>query len=210
MDKNFLKKERKTVADFMVRLYDRGLTTISGGNISLLHDYYVLMTPSGLDKGKLKAKHIVIMTREGENLTPELTPTMEKDMHLAIYRSNSQVKAVVHAHPVTATAFTSTDKSISTDMLGELYALLREPGRVAYSTMGTDCLAEQVGEAAKEYRVILLANHGVLSTGASLLEAFDRIELLEIAAKTTLINEFLKQKKSISDEDLKKIAALKP
>ena len=136
MDKNFLKKERKAVADFMVRLYHRGLTTISGGNISLLHDTYVLMTTSGLDKGKLKAKHIVILTREGENLTPELTPTMEKDLHLA--------------------------------------------------------------------------NHGVLSTEASLLEAFDRIELLEIPAKTSLIYEFLKQKISISEEDLKKIAALKP
>jgi L-fuculose-phosphate aldolase len=111
---------------------------------------------------------------------------------------------------VTATAFTATDKTIGTDMLGELYALLREPGWVGYSTMGTQSLADEVGEAAKAYRVILLENHGVLATGANLLEAFDRIELLEIAAKTSLIHEFLKQKKSISAEDLKKIAALKP
>lgn len=113
-----MKKERKVVANFMRRLYERGLTTISGGNISMLCDDYVLMTPSGLDKGRLKAKQIVIMTREGENLTPDLTPTIEKHMHLAIYKSNPEVKAIVHAHPVTATAFTSTDKSISTDMLG--------------------------------------------------------------------------------------------
>ena len=205
-----LKKERKQVADFMVRLYDRGLTTISGGNISLLCGEHVLMTPSGLDKGRLKAKHIVVMTRKGENLTPGLKPTMEKDMHLAIYRNKPGVRAVVHAHPLTATAFTSTDQAISTDMLGELYALLREPGRVGYATMGTDGLAEQVGAAAKDYRVILLDNHGVLSTGQDLLEAFDRIELLEIAAKTTLINLFLNQKNSLSDEDLRKIAELKP
>ncbi len=149
------KKERKEVAGFMCRLYERGLTTISGGNISMLCDNNVLMTPSGLDKGRLKAKHIVIMTMDGENLTPELTPTIEKDMHLAIYKNNSEVKAIVHAHPVTATAFSSTNKTISTDMLGELYALLREPGRIGYATMGTMNLAEQVGEAAKKYRVML-------------------------------------------------------
>ena len=76
--------------------------------------------------------------------------------------------------------------------------------------MGTKSLAEQVGEAAKKYRVMLMDNHGVLSTGTNILEAFDRIELLEIAAKTTLINEFLNQKNRIAEEDLKKIAALKP
>ena len=210
MEEKIYKKEKKVVADYMRRLYERGLTTISGGNISILCDDHVLMTPSGQDKGRLKAKQIVIMSMDGENLTPELTPTIEKDMHLAIYRNNPEVKAIVHAHPVTATAFTSTDKSISTDMLGELYALLREPGRVGYATMGTTSLAEQVGEAAKKYRVMLMDNHGVLSTGTTILEAFDRIELLEIAAKTTLINEFLNQKNCIADEDLKKIAELKP
>jgi len=203
-------KEKKQVADFMVRLYERGLTTISGGNISLLCKDYVLMTPSGLDKGRLKAKYIVIMTMDGRNLTPQLSPTSEKEMHLAIYRNNSQVKAIVHAHPVIATAFSSTSKAISTDMLSELYAMLREPGRVGYATMGTLSLAEQVGEAATRYRVMLLDNHGVVSVGRSIVEAFNRIELLEIAAKTTLINEFLKQKNSISEEGLKKIAELIP
>lgn len=198
------------MADFMVRLYERGLSTASGGNISLLSDDHVLMTPAGLDKGRLKARDIVILTMDGENLTPELTPTSEIDMHLAIYKNNKQVKAIVHAHPVTATAFASTSKSISTDMLSELYALLREPGRVGYATMGTKSLAEQVGEAATRYRVMLLDNHGVVAVGHTILEAFDRVELLEIAAKTTLINEFLKQKNSISGEDLDKIAKLLP
>ncbi|MCP4311944.1 MAG: class II aldolase/adducin family protein [Bacteroidetes bacterium] len=205
-----MKKGKKVVADYMRRLYERGLTTISGGNISMLCDDHVLMTPSGLDKGRLKAKQIVIMTMDGENLTPDLTPTIEMDMHLAIYKNNADVKAIIHAHPVTATAFSSTDKAISTDMLSELYALLREPGRVGYATMGTKSLADQVGEAAKKYRVMLMDNHGVLSTGTNILEAFDRIELLEIAAKTTLINDFLNQKNPIAEEDLKKIAALIP
>jgi len=198
------------VADFMVRLYERGLSTASGGNISLLCGDYVLMTPAALDKGRLKARHIVILSRAGENLTPELAPSSEKDMHLEIYKNNSQVKAIVHAHPVTATAFATTGKSISTDMLSELYAMLREPGRVGYATMGTEDLARQVGKAAREYRALLLDNHGVLTTGKTLLEAFDRVELLEIAAKTTLINEFLKQKNSLSGDDLDKLARIIP
>jgi len=103
------------------------------------------MTPSGLDKGRLKAKHVVVMTGEGENLTPDLVPSVEKDMHLEIYKNNPEVKAIVHAHPVTATAFTATETTISTDMLSKLYTFLREPGMVDYATMGTANLAKQVG-----------------------------------------------------------------
>ena len=120
------KEERREIAYFMRRLYKMGLTTTSGGNISRLCDDYVLMTPSTLDKARLKAKHIVVLSLEGENLTPDLKPTMEKEMHIEIYRKNSEVKAIVHAHPVTATAFACTGKSVSTTLIAESYAILNK------------------------------------------------------------------------------------
>ena len=202
------KEERREIAYFMRRLYKMGLTTTSGGNISRRCDDYVLMTPSTLDKARLKAKHIVILSLEGENLTPDLKPTMEKEMHIEIYRKNSEVKAIVHAHPVTATAFACTGKTVSTTLIAESYAILGIPVRAKYATMGTKELAGIVSEAASGNKVVLMDNHGVLATGKNLLQAFDRIEVLENAAKTTLICEILRDTKNIPESELRVLAKM--
>ena len=185
-----------------------GLTTTSGGNISRRCDDYVLMTPSTLDKARLRAKHIVVLTLDGENLTPDLNPTMEKEMHLEIYKKRSEVKAIVHAHPVTATAFACTGRSVSTTLIAESYAILGVPVRAGYATMGTKELAGIVSEAACGNKVVLMDNHGVLATGKNLLQAFDRIEVLENAAKTTLICEILGETKNIPESELRVLAKM--
>ncbi len=81
------KAERKEVAHFMRRLYKHALTTTSGGNISFrLSDELILITPTATDKGRMKWKEVGIVTISGENLTPDLKPSIETAMHLAIYK----------------------------------------------------------------------------------------------------------------------------
>ncbi|MEN8157973.1 MAG: class II aldolase/adducin family protein [Bacteroidota bacterium] len=199
-----LKQERKEIAYFMRRLYRMGLTTTSGGNISIRCDNHVLLTPSALDKARIKANQVAIFTLDGENLTPDLKPTMEKEMHFAIYRKDRGVKAIVHAHPVTASAFACTHRTISTKMMVESYAILGIPVRAKYATMGSKALADHVAEAAIGNKVVIMENHGVLATGETLLQAFDRIEVLENAARTTLITEvLLKDQTTLSESELK-------
>lgn len=202
------KNERKEIARFMRRLYRMGLTSTSGGNISMLCENHIIITPSALDKGRMKARQIAVMTMEGKNLTPDLKPTSEKDMHIEIYKRNSTVKAIVHAHPVTASAFACTDKSISTTMMAEHYAILGIPVRAEYATMGTMDLALHVASAAAKSNVIIMDNHGVLATGKTVLQAFDRIEVLENAAKTTLITDILQEKKIIPKSELDILAKI--
>ena len=202
------KKERKEVAYFMRRLYKMGLTTTSGGNISMLCDDHILITPSTLDKGRLKAKDIAVLTTRGINLTPEIKPTSEKDMHVEIFRKNKHVQAIVHAHPVTASAFACTKNEISTDLMAEHYAILGTPVRASYATTGTKELAMTVSEACTKSKAVLMDNHGVLATGKSLLQAFDRIELLENAAKLSLITRIIKDKNTIPDAELMVLAKL--
>ncbi len=197
------KKERIEVAYFMRRLYKMGLTTTSGGNISRLFNNHILVTPSTLDKGRLKAKHIAILTIDGKNLTPEIKPTSEMDMHIEIYKKNNRAKAIVHAHPVTASAFACTKNDINTELMAEHHAILGTPLRAMYATMGTKELAKIVSEISIMSNTILMDNHGVLATGETLLQAFDRIEVLENAAKLTLITEIIKGKKTIPDSELK-------
>ncbi len=193
------KKERKEIARFMRRLYSRGLTTTSGGNISLrVSDDTILITPSATDKGSMKWKEVGILSIMGANLTPGLKPSIESEMHLEIYRKNSAILSVIHAHPVFASAFTAMNEGINTSLTAEARVICGEPLLVPYAVMGSNELAEKVAEYSVRSDVLLMENHGVLTTGANLLQAFDKLEVLENAARMTLIVEMKGKKKGLS------------
>lgn len=183
----------------MRRLYSQGLTTTSGGNISLrISDDIIIITPSATDKGRMRWKEVGIMNIKGENLTPGLKPSIEHEMHLSIYRKNKDVKAIVHAHPVFASAYTAMKCKIYTNLTAEARAICGDPLFVPYATMGTKELASLAAQSATKSDVLLLENHGILTTGQGLLQAFDKIEVLENAAKMTLIVEMTKKKSPLS------------
>ena len=193
------KKERKEVARFMRRLYKQGLTTTSGGNISLkISDDLVALTPSATDKGEMKWCEVGLMNILGENLTPDLKPSIESAMHLAIYKRKPAVKAIVHAHPVCASAFTAMKMEIETNLTAEACAILGTPVMVPYALMGTSELASNAADYIEKSDILLLENHGILTTGSSLLQAFDKIEVLENAARMTLIANLSKKKSPLT------------
>jgi L-fuculose-phosphate aldolase len=203
------KEERKEVARFMRRLYKCGLTTTSGGNISLrISEDTIAITPSATDKGKMRWKEVGILSILGENLTPELKPSIESEMHISIYKKNKEIKAIVHAHPVFASAFTAMKCKIDTDLTAEACAILGNPLMVPYALMGTDELAAVVSENIMNSDCLLLENHGILTTGATILQAFDKIEVLENAAKMTLIVETTKKKSPLSKSKILEIEKL--
>jgi len=196
--KDKFKAERKEVARFMRRLYKHGLTTTSGGNISLrLSDELILITPSATDKGRMRWKEVGIVNILGENLTPHLKPSIETAMHLAIYKKKKDVTAIVHAHPVFASLFTAIRAKINTNLTAEARAILGDPLFVKYAVMGSVALADVAAENILKSDILLLENHGILTTGSNLLQAFDKIEVLENAAKMTLLSEMTGRKKPL-------------
>ena len=200
------KKERKQVAAFMSRLYKQRLTTTSGGNISLkLNDDVVLITPSATDKGKMNWKEVGIVSLSGRRTNSRIKLSMETGMHLAIYRKKKEIKAIIHAHPVYASSFTAMDCPVDTTLTAEAAAILGTPCKVPYALMGTDELAMNAAEHIKNSEILLLENHGVLTAGKDLLQAFDRIEVLENAAKMTVITEVMKKKRPLDDGRLNEI-----
>jgi L-fuculose-phosphate aldolase len=203
-----IKEMRKAVARYMRRLYNRGLTTASGGNISVRLDDGILITPSALDKASIKGKQVGILTFGGENLTPELKPSIESAMHLAIYQKRPDVHAIVHAHPPVASSFTAMRKGIDCTLIAEARAILRTPVITPYALMGTVELATLVaaaGAATSKPNVILLENHGIVCLGKDLLTAFDRMEVLEAAAKMTLITSLTGEVKALNRQQIKEI-----
>jgi L-fuculose-phosphate aldolase len=206
MEQDSLLMYRKEVAYFMRRLYKKNLTTTSGGNVSLrTGEDLLLITPSALDKGRIKADQIGVLTLSGNNLTPKLKPSIETGMHRAIYEKRPDIKAIVHAHPPIATSFTAMSKDINCRLTAEARAILGTPRSAPYALMGTAGLAAIVADSAADTFVILMENHGVICLGPDLLTAFDRMEVLEAAAKMTLITTLLKGVRELNTEQLKEI-----
>jgi L-fuculose-phosphate aldolase len=203
------KSERKEVARFMRRLYKHGLTTTSGGNISLrLSDDIILITPSATDKGRMRWKEVGIVNIFGENLTPNLKPSIETAMHLEIYKKKNEVFAIVHAHPVYASLFTAIKSKINTNLTAEAKAILGDPLLVRYAVMGSRALAEVAAENILKSDILLLENHGILTTGSNLLQAFDKIEVLENAAKMTLMTEMTGRKRPLDKAQILELERL--
>jgi L-fuculose-phosphate aldolase len=209
INKESYKKERKEVARFMRRLYRQGLTTTSGGNISIKVDNnIILITPSATDKGMMRWHEVGIMNINGENLTPDLKPSIETGMHLSIYNKKNSISAIVHAHPLFASSFTAMKLKINTFLTAEARAICGDPCFVPYALMGTKELASLASGKIEESDILLLENHGILTTGTSLLQAFDKLEVLETAAKMTLIVEITGEKKPLKKEQINELDKL--
>lgn len=185
-------EQRGELAYYMRRLYEKNLTTSSGGNISMrLPGDLVLVTPSVLDKGVLAANQVVLMDMSGENLSPELRPSIEAEMHLEIYRRRADARAVVHAHPAFATSFACSDVEIEIGLTPELVMAVGRLARAMYHPAGTVEVAAATADALLDANVALMQNHGVTSLGPTLYKAFDRLEVTEMAAKMTWITRSL-------------------
>jgi L-fuculose-phosphate aldolase len=200
---------KKEVAYFMRRLYKQGLTTTSGGNISVkLNDSEILITPSQTDKARMKASEIIRLKIDGTYDNNQFKPSMESGFHLEIYKTRPDIQAIVHAHPVTSTSFAVSHKTINCDLMGESRAILGTPVFASYALMGTKALANNVADAFKNSNVVLMENHGIITVGNTLLEAFDRMEVLENCARINILSKILGDPVSLSDEQLRSIDQL--
>lgn len=178
---------RKQVAYYMRKLYQRKLTTITGGNISIrINDKLIAISPGSIDKSNLEASQVALMDFTGKGLSRNLKLSIESQMHLAILKARADVTAIVHAHPPFTSCFTASDAPLHCDLLAETEVILGKPVLAPYAVMGSEELAINTAEAAKKGNVILMENHGICCLGKNILQAFDRVELLENAAKMNI------------------------
>ncbi|MGW7364889.1 class II aldolase/adducin family protein [Streptomyces sp. NPDC054841] len=164
---------RRTAAD--------GLVVGTSGNVSVRvatdAGDIVLVTPSGVPYDRLAAEDAVGVGLDGRQILGDLTPTSELPLHLAIYRG-TDAAAVVHTHAVHATAVSTLVSEVP--LIHYMAAALGGPVRVApYALYGTDELAENVLRAIEDRTGCLLQNHGTITYGTSLDQAYDRTAQLE-------------------------------
>ncbi|MEN6511621.1 MAG: class II aldolase/adducin family protein, partial [Chloroherpetonaceae bacterium] len=112
---------------------------------------------------------------------------------------------IIHSHPLFASAYSATNEKISTNLTGEIFAIVGKPAYVEYARMGSLTLAELVGNSAAESNVLILANHGVIAFGKDLFEAYNRSEIIEYAAHLTFITRLIGNINCLDNEKLNAI-----
>ena len=198
--------ERIRVAETIRRLYDRRLTTVSGGNVSLRSaDGYVFITASQSDKSCIDMRKIIILSPQGENLTPNLKPSMETQMHLNIYKCRPDVFAIVHSHPVCASTYAVAGVPVDSAITGESRYVLGNVGLVEYYLMGSADLADACAKVMSVSNVAIMAKHGAITVGKTLFEAFDRMEVLENTAQINYNLQTMNCNSRLSDEEISEI-----
>lgn len=193
---------KKEIAYFMRRLYRQKLTTTSGGNISARDGKFVFITPSAIDKGEMQTKQVGKVDLEGNVIDSIHKLSIETSMHLEVYKTRSDINAIVHAHPPYGTSYASSSKTLNSTLTSEGRLVLGNIAFANYALMGTVDLAKVVAKTAEDSNVILMENHGVIALGKNLLEAFDRLEVLEFTAKMNFITETLNMRKPLTKEQL--------
>jgi L-fuculose-phosphate aldolase len=179
---------RQTLVQVGKKIYRQGLIAGSDGNISVrLSGTQILITASGVLLGELKIADLVTVNlltgkREGRK-----KPSSELPMHLEIYRQRPEIRAVIHAHPPVATAFTLTGRSLPHPVLPELILTSGEIPVVPYATPATNEGAKVISKLVQHHDLLLLDHHGALSLGKDLRTALLRMEKLEHAAWTLFL-----------------------
>nr|WP_300002485.1 L-fuculose-phosphate aldolase [Tissierella sp.] len=196
-------KERELVVAYGKKLIKSGLTTGSGGNISILNRELglVAISPSGKDYFETEIKDIVILDLEGRLVEGDLKPSSEKDMHLVFYKHREDANAIVHTHSKFATAIASMGWDLE-----PVHYLIGLAGRdvkcADYAVYGSEELAQNALKAIKNRKAVLLANHGLIALGEGIEDAFSIAEHLEFVSEIYYLTKTLGQPNILSEKDM--------
>ncbi|MBO4289661.1 MAG: class II aldolase/adducin family protein [Lachnospiraceae bacterium] len=167
------------------RLIHEGYTTHTWGNISLRGaDGRIYLTPSSMDYDLITKEDVAVLDLEGNLLEGARKPSIEKDLHLEIYRRRPEAGAIVHTHPMESLAFACMGEEIPL-ITDAAVMTLRDTVRTApYGLPGSKELAANCADTlGNEAMAVLLANHGAVCLGADLEAAFKTAKVLELTAE---------------------------
>ena len=187
------------------RIYRGGMTTTSGGNLSIMDDNGDMwITPSGIDKGSLKPSDIMCVKADGTVIGPH-KPSSEYPFHRALYRMRPKMRSVIHAHPAGLVTFSIVHQIPNTSILPQVHAVCGPIGFAPYDVPGSEALGEKIAEEFRkhpEYKAVIMENHGVVLAGEDIADAYQRFETLELCARTIINAKTLGDPIYLTDEQL--------
>jgi L-fuculose-phosphate aldolase len=191
-------------------LHEKGFVSATDGNLSIrLDDGHILATPTAVSKGMMRARDMVVVDKTGTKLKGRGNASSEIGMHLAIYELRPDVKAVVHAHPCTATAFACAGIALDEPLCSEVVMTLGAVPLAPYATTGTSEVGKSLLPFIPYYNAILMANHGAVAYGTTLCEAYQRMEAVEHFARIALATRHIGKQTLLDGDKIQKLLEAK-
>lgn len=208
-----MKAEEQARADIVEvgrRLWERGYVASNDGNISVrLDEHRLITTPKSVSKGFMTPDMMVVTDLDGKKISGERDPSSELKMHLEVYRNRPDARAVVHAHPPTATGFAVAGIPLDRPVLAEVITTLGSIPIAQYATPSTEELPAAVRRYVKAHDGLLLANHGALAIGADVMSAYYRMETIEHFARISLVARTLGREHLLSRDEVERLQGLR-
>jgi L-fuculose-phosphate aldolase len=190
-------------------MYQRGFIASSEGNVSVcLEPDRILVTPRGVHKGFLQPHQLALTDLDGHQISGDLSPSSELQLHLLVYRERPDVRAVVHAHPTMAIACSLAGISLADGVLPEVITALGAIPTAPYATPGTAAAAEVIRPLIHQFDAIILARHGSVTVGKDLQEAYSKLEMLEHTARILSLSRVLGPVSPLPKEEVARLLAL--
>lgn len=201
----------ESIVEVCRRLHGRNMLAAADGNISYrVNQREILITPSGIAKGFMKPEEMAVITIDNQILKGQ--PSTERLMHLEIYRRCPKARAVVHAHPVTAIAWSIAKpqlQKIPSDCLSEVILACGDIPFVDYARPGTQDMGTVLAPYLPQHRALILRRHGAVTWGEDLDEAYRGMERIEHSAQILATAERLGGLHPLPEEEVKYLYELR-
>ena len=201
---------RREIVEAGRRVYNRNFVASNDGNISArIDERRVLITPSGVSKGFMSPEDLIVIDCEGNVLEGRKKPSSELFMHLRIYKERPDINGVCHAHPPKATGFATAGIPLTQCVLPEVIVTLGGIPLAEYGTPGTEEFFEPVLKYLQDYDAFLLENHGALTIGPDVMNAYYKMETLEHFAHIAFVAIQLGNLQTLGQPDVQKLIDLR-
>jgi L-fuculose-phosphate aldolase len=192
------------------RLYERRYIAAGEGNVSIrVSDGELLATPTGVCKGYMTPDMIVTCDLSGKQLAGDMRVSTEIQMHLAVYKAREDVKAIVHAHPPTSTGFAVAGVPLNKAVLAEVVVTMGCIPLAEYGTPSTKELADSVERLVRMSDGLLLSNHGALTVGKDIFDAYYKMEVVEHFAEVSLVSRVLGGERLLTGDEVSRLLSLR-
>lgn len=188
---------------------DKNMTPGISGNMSVRIDDKILITTSGSANAYLEDDELVLIDFDGNLIEGTKKPSSEKMLHVEYYKQRPDIKCILHMHSPYLSTFAACKKALDSPIMPENIFYFGKIPLAEYGLPSSSDLVEKTAKYFKDYNVILMANHGMISAGKTIKEAYLNLELAESYAQVILQTEILGGASHLTEKEVEEIYALK-
>jgi L-fuculose-phosphate aldolase len=202
--------EKQQIVKYGRLLYENGFLAGADGNLSIRRpDSTIFITPSGAPKGFLTEENLIWLDASGNKLGGTGKPSSETLMHLYVYKNRPEINACCHAHPPYSTALSIVGKTLPSNVLPEVIIAVGDIPLTEYAPPGTEAVPKSLEKFISTNDGFLLRNHGVLTIGRTMEEAYNRMETVEHYAKIIYIANNAGEISSLDVDEVRRLEKIR-